>query len=248
MRNGIDIKGRVAEVPFTIEQVYWWQYKAIIEKEIELGRVLKHVELVICFLGEDEEYWRSGQDVNLIIQLTVLLFEIYQKIKERTGRDSIKEVIISELLKLPRHRRRSWLKKNLKGDKLPLSIEMDEKTYDAPSMLEWKENGQWIDSLEVSKVIHSKTEPIHYLEAQERLFKIYFYPIVSGENYTVEGAMDFDVSRARYVDVVDFGGFFLMKCNGLLNGTKKIQPKLNTLTKNSGPVLMKSGSGTSSRH
>ena len=76
-RKGIEIKGRFANVPMTVNQVYWSQYKRIIEAEVNKGESLNHLELVIAVLGEDRDYWRSFKDVAEYINISALLFKIY---------------------------------------------------------------------------------------------------------------------------------------------------------------------------
>jgi hypothetical protein len=209
-RKAIDIKGRLVEVPMTINQVYLWQYRAIIHAEIENGSALTAIELMVVLFGEDIEYWRSYKNVEEFINLSSLAYRIYGHITERTPRKSLSEINIAESVK-PK-KRRWWQKKRksiLVDDQTPANeIQVEDKKYYAPSDLLWQSAGQYMDALEVTSVIHDKTESKLIQVAWERLFKIYFYPIITGKEYSVEEAINMDIEKVRWYDVVDFGAFF----------------------------------------
>lgn len=225
-RKAIQIKERIVDVPMTINQVYWGQYKKMIAAEIEKGEALTHKELVLCLLGESEDYWRGLTDVQEYIYLSGLLYKIYLLIKSRPQRKALREVIISEYVK---PKKRKWWRRKKSVDNLAKNeIQVDDKTYYAPEDLRWNSTGQYQDALEVTAVIHSKTAATHLMEAYERLFKIYFYPIVTGKEYNPEDALSWNVDLARFMDVVDFGSFFLFRLNRYQNGILTKLPKLIT--------------------
>lgn len=236
-RKGIKIKEDIKDVPLSVDQVYWYQYKEIVKAEVEKGNALNHLELVITLLGEDREYWRSKTDVEEYIYLSTLLFKIYEHIKARGQREGLKEIIISEYA--PEKKKPFW-KRNRKKESTALTeIIVEDKVFRAPTDLRWQTTGQYQDALEVTSVIHDNTESLHLIEAYERLFKIYFYPIISGKSYDVEKALELNVDRVRFSDVLDFGVFFLIQLNQYQNGIKKKQQRLSTLSTKLKLVSMK---------
>lgn len=235
-RKGIEIKGRFAHVPMTVNQLYWEQYEKILHAEINKGDVLTHSELVVAVFGEDKEYWRSLEDVNEYIYLSSLIFKIYQLIKTRTQRTELKKILHTEVVKLQKTPllKRLFKKVKFKKDGIKRTeIIVDDKIYNAPSDLRWKTTGQYQDALEVTSVIHSETELIHRVEAYKRLFQIYFYPIITGNTYTPQEALAFDIGKVRWRDVLDFGDFFLIRLNAYQNGIQRKPPKLISQSTNS---------------
>jgi len=227
-RKGIKIKERVVDVPMTLNHVYWDQYKRIVKAEIDKGESLNHLELVIAILGEDRDYWRGLEDVNEYLNLSSMLFKIYQLVKSRGQREGLQEIIISSFA--PEKKRPFWKRRKKAVNSLPVNeISVDDKIYKAPTDLRWQTTGQYQDALEVTSVIHDETESTHMIEAYERLFKIYFYPIITGGEYEVEKALEFNVDKVRYADVLDFGVFFLIHLNQYQNGIQSKLPTLSTL-------------------
>lgn len=252
----IQIKERFVQVPLTIEDVSWEQYRKVIEAHEMTSEGLTHLQIVTLFMGEDEEYWRNFDAVNEWALLAATLYKLYLIMISRPVRTSLKVITISEILinkKTRWERFLLWIRKVFRKtekyfDSLPYDqIVIDKKTYHAPSDLSYRSVGQYQDALEVTSVIHEKTETVHYLEAMERLFKIYFHPIVSGEIYSPEKALAWDVSKARFVDVVDFGSFFLTRLNGFLSGIVKTSHPSSTVLKKSKQASMKSEKDTNSK-
>ena len=231
-RKIIKIKEREVDIPMSVNQLYWSQYKKLIQGQVDKGLHLDPLEVVIAILGEDQDYWRSKEDVNEFIQVSGMLYKIYQLVGARTRRTELNNILINGYLpkkkKLP-----FWKRIKSKSDGISKTeIRVDDKEYNAEfetkDNILWKSNGQYLDALDVAKVVHSESDISATIEAWERLFKIYFYPIITGEEYEVEKAYQLDISRVRWSDVVDFGGFFLIKLNRFPFGTKKKLPKLAT--------------------
>ena len=226
-RKVIHIKEREVDIPVNVNQVYWYQYKKLISKEIELARPLKPLELVICFLGESEDYWRGLTDVEEYINVSGLLYRVYSAMKDRSRRTELQNILISSYLP-PEKKKPFWKRIKLRSDGASKTeIRVDDKEYHAPIDLRWDSTGQYMDSLDVTSVIHSESDMSTTIEAWERLFKIYFYPIITGEEYKVEKAYEMNIDLVRFSDVVDFGGFFLIKLNRYPTGIKKRLPKLS---------------------
>ena len=242
-RKGIKIKERVVDVPLTVDQVYWYQYKSIIKAEIEKCEKLNHLELVIAIFGEDRDFWRGLPNANEFLNFSSDLYRIYLQLGERNNRAALIDVLASEIIndkvKKPPFFKRLFKKKKNRNGILHTEIKVEDKIYHAPENLEWQPTALYMDGSEVTSLIHSETDNFLILEAYERLFKIFFYTIITGKEYSPEAALNMDIDRVRWRDVLDFGGFFLLRLNAYQNNILKELPTSNIQSMKLKPVLMK---------
>lgn len=219
----ITILGKERKLPENINEVLWGAYKSILQKEKELERGLDPVEFFSLLIGEKEEvirqYGGDGEFVEGGIIDVILWYHKY---------------IYKELRAIKTPDQKDFTKTVYDG-----------KEYESPKQLEWKTTGQMQDGLEVANNIYQDQSNEMYIQVIERLYAIYFQPIVEGKEYKVEDAAAFNPDLARAVDVRTFGAFFLMKLIGYSTGTKKSATIADIVRKKALPDLMKSQLTTS---